>query len=73
MDCVICRVRSGCPEHPNGVPTQVYVIQGKKANQAFRTAREVWWAQKAVDENKENIPPDDEKADPERHDREKAG
>lgn len=50
----------------NGVrTTQVWFVQGKKANQTWRTALQLLRENATLhEENKENIPPDVEKADP---------
>lgn len=53
----------------NGVrTTQVWFVQGKAANKAFRSALQLHRENATVGENKENIPPethDDQKGDPE--------
>lgn len=50
----------------NGLPTQVWFVQGKAANKAFRTALSLHRENATLSENKENIPPDVKEADPQR-------
>lgn len=54
-------------QHGFSSPTQVWFVQGKKNNKAFRTALSLHRENADLSEaNKENIPPeDDKKKDPE--------
>lgn len=56
----------------NGVrQTQVWFVQGKKANKEFKPPRFIR-EEASLSENKENIPPDDKKADPQHNESKEA-
>lgn len=51
------------PKSEHGVrPTTVWFVQGKKNNKAFRSALALYREDATLSANKENIPPEDDKA-----------
>lgn len=69
------RTRMSETTRNNGVPTQVWFVQGKKKNKEFRSALALHREQATLSENKENIPPgkDDVEEDPQPDEPEKEG